>query len=466
MLEPMDVFAEYERKLDAPSGFELPAFDGDELKPRSFTSIYYDTPGLGLSRARITLRRRVEEGENTWQLKLPRADDRLELSASGGPEAPPRELARLLIAYTRHATLAPIAELRTRRRGELVRAGSSAAEVTIDEVTVMEALRVAAEFVEIEVELKSGPRGDVEQIVRRLEEAGASSGDSLPKLFRTLRMPERDADRPATRDGFARLRAMLDEQLAVIIANDPGTRLGSDPESLHDMRVAVRRSRALLRAGRKLVLDETGPLQAELRWVGEALGSVRDLDVMVSYLRLLADSLEPDERLAAEALIDKLALEREAAQAKLVETLESERYLTLLDRFEAALAALQPAHGAPELGSLLRGELSRLRRSVKALGAEPSDAELHEQRKRGKRARYMAELAGNERVAARAKRFQDILGEHQDAVIAQARLRSLASAATPLEAFAAGRLVEREQQRKTRARARWRKAWRAVDRSA
>jgi CHAD domain-containing protein len=187
---------------------------------------------------------------------------------------------------------------------------------------------------------------------------------------------------------------------------------------------------------------------------------------MLSHLRLLAEALEPDERLAVRALLGKLELEREAAQAKLVETLESERYLTLLDRFEAALAALQPARGAPELGSLLQGELSRLRRSVKALGLDPRDAELHELRKRGKRARYTAELAGNERAAARAKQLQDILGEHQDAVVAQQRLRSLAAGATPLEAFAAGRLVEHEQQRKARARARWRKAWRGADRSA
>ena len=90
---------------------------------------------------------------------------------------------------------------------------------------------------------------------------------------------------------------------------------------------------------------------------------------------------------------------------------------------------------------------------------------------RGKRARYAAELA--EPVAGKkatsfireAKAFQDVLGEHQDAVFAEEKVRALLTelggAST---AFAAGRLVERQRERREEARGSFRKAWKALER--
>src|SRR5919206_1776978 len=103
--QSMQSTLEYERKLDAPSGFALPDLGGDPLEPRLFTSVYYDTAGNSLARAGITLRRRTERGLSVWQLKLPAADARLEVEEAGGPEAP-AEIARLLAAHLRSGTLA------------------------------------------------------------------------------------------------------------------------------------------------------------------------------------------------------------------------------------------------------------------------------------------------------------------------------------------------------------------------
>ncbi len=89
------------------------------------------------------------------------------------------------------------------------------------------------------------------------------------------------------------LRMRLRAQLRAVLANDPGTRLGRDPESLHDMRVAVRRSRALLRAGQPLYANDMSGLTEELRWVGEKLGAVRDLDVLLERLRAETEDLDP-----------------------------------------------------------------------------------------------------------------------------------------------------------------------------
>jgi CHAD domain-containing protein len=59
----------------------------------------------------------------------------------------------------------------------------------------------------------------------------------------------------------------------------------------------------------------------------------------------------------------------------------------------------------------------------------------------------------------RAKKLQDVLGDHQDAVVAAGRLRALAAGSTPELALVAGRLVEREEERRLEARAAWPKAW-------
>ena len=107
------------------------------------------------------------------------------------------------------------------------------------------------------------------------------------------------------------------------------------------------------------------------------------------------------------------------------------------------------------------------------LGPNATDEELHRARILGKRARYTAELAEPEvgkparKFVEAAKAFQDVLGAHQDAIVAEARLRGLlADVPSSGAAFAAGRLVERERARRREARAELPKAWRALKRSA
>ena len=90
-----------------------------------------------------------------------------------------------------------------------------------------------------------------------------------------------------------------------------------------------------------------------------------------------------------------------------------------------------------------------------------------------KRARYAADLAAHElgkpgaRFVAVAKQLQDILGDHQDAVVAQERIREWAeSAPAPESGFAAGRLVQLERDRMAAARAAWPDTWQRLDEAA
>jgi len=460
----VEVTAEYERKLEAPEGFELPDLGGDPLETRVFTSVYYDTPDGSLARAGITLRRRTERGKSVWQLKLPSGGARLELEEPGGPAELPAALRKLLYAHLRHGAVAPVAELRTRRHGSLVARNGTTAEVTVDEVAVMDALRVSQEFVEVEIELRDGSPKRLDDIAGEVAEAGARPTDGLPKVFRALGIP---AGAPVPDDdAFERLRGLLHAQLREVLAHDPGTRLGSDPESLHDMRVAVRRTRALLRAGKKLIGADTQSLADELKWIGAVLGAVRDLDVLLAHLHERADELGPPDAKFAGRLLRKLERRRTAARRALLRALEGDRYLRLLDSFDAELAALPRSDAETTLDSLARKQLRELRDAVSALADEPLDAELHHVRKLGKRARYAAELADKAAVVKRAKELQDVLGEHQDAVVAEETLRELAGDAPPAEALAAGRLVDGERERRAEARATWAKTWKRLKRVA
>jgi CHAD domain-containing protein len=458
----VEVTAEHERKLEAPDGFELPALGGTPLEPRVFTSVYYDTADKSLAHAGITLRRRTENGRSVWQLKLPSDEARLELEQPGGPAEPPAELARLLTAHLRGGGVAPVAELRTRRRGELVARGGTTAEVTVDEVAIMDALRVADEFVEVEIELREGDPRRLDRIVKSVARAGAWPTNGKPKVFRALAF---DPVHEPEDGAFGTLRARLHAQLGEILRHDPGTRLGTDPESLHDMRVAVRRSRALLRAGRPLLRTDTQVLAAELKWLGALLGDVRDLDVLLGRLNGEAAELDTEDRRAAHALLRSLERERKRRRATLLKALDGSRYLSLLDRLETTLAELEPTGSDAGLAALARRQLKRLRKTVRALDDEPADEALHDLRKRGRRARYAAELANQSSVVKRAKELQDVLGEHQDSVVAEHRLRALAANASPVQALAAGRLVELERARQASARAAWRAAWRRLDRA-
>jgi CHAD domain-containing protein len=410
------------------------------LAPRLVTSVYYDVPGGSLSASGITLRRRVEDGRGVWQLKLPSDDPRLEVEVEGGPEQPPAELLNLLRAHLRHGPPERVAELRTRRRGELV----------------------AHDAATVEIELRDGNPVYLDLVAEELESAGADLGTETPEVFRALRRRPGAPSPEAT--PFEELRSRLRLQLHEIERHDPGARLGRDPESVHDMRVGVRRFRALLRAGEELVATDTAELDEHLKELGRVLGEVRDLDVLLERLEADAAELGGDDTKHAQALLACLRTERSGSRARLLGALRSEEYLALLDEAARTIEVLEPRRSRASLDELADTAFGKVRKAVGKLADDPADEQLHAVRKKGKRARYAAELAGWKEPVRRAKRLQDVLGEHQDAVVAAERLRELAAGAARQQALAAGRLVEREEERRLEARAAWPRAWKKLRR--
>ena len=461
---------EHELKLTASDGFRLSDLDGVELPSRDFVSNYFDTPDLSLARNRITLRHRAEEGSRLWKLKIPSGAARIEIEVPGSPAHPPGELLALLLVHLRGVEPARVARLRTRRKT----LRTDGAEIVDDSVSVMEGQRVKARFRELEVELvDDGDERTLRRLERKLLRVGAEPADFRPKLYRAIDFSPVSERSSLPRDASPQqvVAAALAEQHAELLAHDPGTRLGTDPEDLHQMRVATRRARAFLRAARPLLDQEwADELRSELGWLGSALGPARDLDVLVERMREQISRLS-DEGTAVGGLVDGLERRRRKARASAVTALSEDRYLALLDRLEAPEPPPASTGVSSTLAELWWAEFVRTRRRFEKLDRRSSDDELHAARIRVKRTRYAAELAANElgapgeRFVAAAKLLQDVLGEHQDAFVAEEHIRVWAEG-KPDADDAVRKLLKRERARRRKARAEWPDAWKLLDRRA
>lgn len=464
---------ETERKFHVEMGWTLPSIEGQGLSPRRFTSTYYDTESRRLAAHGLTLRYRTEARRGRWQLKIPRAEGRWELEFRGAGRRMPRDLVQLLLAYHRGQRIGPVATLRTSRIGIRVRQGRDGqADVLLDTVAVLDGRKVVERFSEVELEHRGMDVAVLDELTQRLEEAGAEPIPCIPKVFRALglplpsfsTMPDSDAG-PAEH-----LKAVLKRHGHHLLIHDPGTRLGTDPEDLHQLRVATRKLRAIFRAARPMLpLEWAEDLRSELAWLGDALGPARDLDVFLSHLLQETGNLAPSEQNALAPLRAALERERTEAQTLVVRTLEQERYLRLLERLEAAAEAPEIKSVEVSLVNLARSDYKKLKRAMQGCPADPAPEWLHRLRILGKRARYAAELAepaGGKPVARfmeQLKNFQDLLGEHQDAAVAEARLRKWAGETSdPLTSLVLGRLIERQYARQQRVRSRLADVWEKV----
>jgi CHAD domain-containing protein len=455
--------------------FELPALPGRALPFRSYTETFYDTAGGRLDRAGFELRRRVENGKGVWHLTV-RSDGEsaLDVEALGGPAAPPAELQELLSAASAGFALSPVAKLRTRTNGRRVKQGShTLAKVHVSSVAVLDGSRVSESFHELTLEPLAASRKELGRIEKTLRKAGAEPSDGSRRIPGALGS-DGDEESPAATAGLERLRMFLREQYARMLAHDPGVRLGNDPEELHQLRVATRRARSVLRTTRSLLERSwVDHLRGELSWLGGELGPARDADVMLEHLRSEAAELDQADRRAFKPLLDRLVEDGRKAREQALRALRSERYFALLATLESAAAALPSGRDDISPTEAAHREFDRFAKSMDELAAAPSDETLHRGRIKGKRARYAVELveddlgkAGKTLVSA-LKRFQDVAGEHQDAVVAEDRIRALLRGTrSQRTALAAGILVARERERRAEAAAALPHAWDRVARAA
>lgn len=232
------------------------------------------------------------------------------------------------------------------------------------------------------------------------------------------------------------LHRQIRTQLDILRTHEDGARAGEEAP-LHDLRVALRRLRTLLRAFPKnLAGTAAANLEARLSRLLKALGPARDMDI---WLLFLNDHPELRRRSVASshAFLKAQQKEKQAHQRRVAARLDGNAYrklMTGLERLlEHDLASGSPAlSGVPvaEAGrSALRKALKRVRKRARGLPhLSPSD--LHRLRIACRRARYLAEFlvgllpAPLKDLADRLKAVQDVLGTLHDRDVCIARLRA------------------------------------------
>jgi CHAD domain-containing protein len=226
-------------------------------------------------------------------------------------------------------------------------------EIDDDVVSVLDGRRLAARFRQVEVEAApDAPQELLIETVARLVQVGAIPGDDRPKVVRAIGpratlgpdvvIPALDHHSPLS-DVVA---ASIASGLSRMIRHDPGVRLGDDPEHVHQARVGTRRLRSDLRTFRS-ILDGNWlvSIRDELGWLADALGEVRDADVLTERLRAKIAGLPDGDVRPAAALMRRLANQRNEARARLLAVLDGDRYINLLEQL--AQAAADPPLAAP-----------------------------------------------------------------------------------------------------------------------
>jgi CHAD domain-containing protein len=242
--------------------------------------------------------------------------------------------------------------------------------------------------------------------------------------------------------------------LAMLHQRD-GAWAGAEPAHVHQMRVALRRMRALLR----LFRPATGApallrLEAELKALAGRLGPARDWDVFLDGIAArLSEAAPGDARLAP--LLREARAARDAAYATLREALDEPEFrhlaldLAAAAAWPAAWRATAPAPDAPieAFGAaLLDRRWRRLKKGARRLASLDIVA-FHALRIEGKRLRYAAEAfaprwpgKASRRFLRRLAALQDAMGAANDAEVARGLVGGLPGA-TGRRAAAAG-LVE------------------------
>jgi len=290
-----------------------------------------------------------------------------------------------------------------------------------------------------------------------VEAAGGVVGGSSSKLRLELDRQER-SDAAAVK--------VLRRLAEVIELNLPGTLADTDSEFLHDLRVAIRRTRALQRELRGVFAPETlRAFRDGFKELQRITGPTRDLDVQLLEFGELAaglpDDVAHDVAPLRRLLEDHLHVERR----KMVRTLGAGPTRALLDTWSDYLDCLVESdevarpRAARPAGDVAGRRIAKVFRRMVKMGSKIDDATpaeaLHELRKQGKELRYLLEFFQSlvpsdvvKPMVSSLKGLQDVLGRFQDREVQAALLRSMGGEVAALDGGAAalmamGVLVQR-----------------------
>ncbi len=268
-----------------------------------------------------------------------------------------------------------------------------------------------------------------------------------------------DPEAPATTAAAAIFTRLVE----VIGENLPGTLDDVDSEFLHDLRVAVRRSRSLQRQFAAVYPPRLQHFRDEFKRLQAETGDLRDLDVYLLDFDELRAMLPEQMRADLLPLRDLLTARRGRALTATRRALKSKRTEDTLAEWLTFVHSVPPA--AQTVRDLASHRISRVYRKMVKMGTAIDDdspaEDLHELRKVGKELRYLLEFFAGLYPAEVIKPFvkslkslQDQLGRFQDREVQANTLRTLApDVAEPFTVMAMGVLVDRFIKEEAAARA-------------
>lgn len=235
-------------------------------------------------------------------------------------------------------------------------------------------------------------------------------------------------------------REILLAQLNQLEKNIEGTIANTDTEFLHDLRVATRRSRALLsRMKNAFPKSICHRFSKELAWVGEITTPLRDLDVFMINFPVNRDSLVPELRANLAPFYEFLCTHHKAEQAVLIKHFNSRRFANFRTKWRAYLEKPLPIRPRAGLSTKPIGEVAdkriwktyrRLIREGKSITPDSPAEDLHELRKTCKKLRYLLEAFASlyskkeiKKIINSLKILQENLGDFQDLYVQATKLR-------------------------------------------
>jgi len=435
---------------------------------RSLLTIYYDTPSLSLARSGIVLRVRKIGREHVQCVKMgaaatrvfqrvelesPIHGDRPDLTQISDPDV------RRLIHRRAGRNLARVFVTRVERETWLLRLGRSRIECAIDR-GVIACERKNVPICEVELELKSGQRGRLYQLARRLN-------DIVPLRIETKSKPARGYDlvghakygapaaapillNPAmsVRECFA---SIAQPCVSYVLASADFAHRSNDPEGIHRLRVAIRRMRAVLSILHRAMRKSYRPrLSLELRKFERKLSAARDWDVLVGGTIASMPSNLRKER-STKHLVRIAQAKRTEGDRSAHAALQDPRYTKILlqlaswvdrefgsdaslpqaERWKShVLAGPAPAFAAEVIGTY-DDKVRKLGRNARKLNA----VDLHRFRIRVKKLDYATEFFGSlwpnqqtKRYLTALRELEDALGIFHDTTVAEGLLAHFVSA--------------------------------------
>ncbi|MBM3554428.1 MAG: CHAD domain-containing protein, partial [Alphaproteobacteria bacterium] len=307
---------------------------------------------------------------------------------------------------------APVFETQIHRRTWIIEHDGGKAELALDSGRIVAGDK-SEKLAEIEIELIDGPPATVIEIAKRLAAELPLAIESRDKAARGYALLKGLAPPPVRAATVALDPGMSAREVFILLAraafgqvrrNEAAARAGIDIEGVHQMRVGLRRFRALLGVFRKqLAAEPLATLAEELRWLQGNLGPAREWDVFIDETITPLIEKRPQE-MGLRALRDAADKARQAAYHRLRRALDSPRYTALVLETEyaiesGALFAGVEAEAATALDGpaidYARWAIRRRNRKMRDLPSpveELAEADLHALRLNAKKARYAAEF--------------------------------------------------------------------------